>query len=168
MKPLRYSSSSLLPFGDRPGRERLARDRLTGLEHVRFLGDQRLDVDDGVDDVVGAAEREVLVGFRIGRVLDDLAHLAAFLLDHRLELGQTPEQRAAGLHAAGLAVQVLDRLDARVGLALDVVVRRVGDRAGEVERLLALLGDDRRRDRHVVLAGADAGRAVRSRAGFPA
>ena len=44
-----------------------------------------------------------------------------------------------------------------VVLALDVIVRRVGDRAGEVERLLALLGDDRGGDRDIVFAGADAG-----------
>ncbi len=36
-------------------------------------------------------------------------------------------------------------------------MRGIGDRAGEIERLLALLGDDRRGNGDVVLAGAYAG-----------
>src|SRR5258706_3415331 len=39
-----------------PGRIRLARNRLADLEHGGLLGDERLDVDDGVDDVIDALE----------------------------------------------------------------------------------------------------------------
>ncbi len=36
-------------------------------------------------------------------------------------------------------------------------MRGVGDRAGEIERLLAFLGDDRGRDGDIIFAGRDAG-----------
>ena len=130
---------------------------MSQLEDGRLLGDQRLQIDDGVDDVIDPAEREILIGFGIGGVFDDLAHLAAFLLQHGAELGKPGQQRAAGLHADRLAVQILDRGDALVVLALDIIMRSVGDRAREIERLPAFPGDDRGRDRNVVFAGADAG-----------
>src|SRR5579859_6263061 len=41
----------LAVLGDGPGRERRARDGLADLED-RLFGDQRLQVDDGVDDVI--------------------------------------------------------------------------------------------------------------------
>jgi hypothetical protein len=61
------------------------------------------------------------------------------------------------LHADCLAIQIFDRVDVRVTLSLDVEMSGVGNRACEVERLAALLGDDGRRDGDVILAGADTG-----------
>src|SRR6266850_912548 len=101
------------------------------------------------------AEGQILIGFRVRRIFDDLAKLSAVLFQHRAEFGKTREQRAASLNADGLATQILDRGNRLVVLALDIVVRGVRDRAGKIERLLALLGDDRRGNRDVIFAGAD-------------
>src|SRR3984957_9731535 len=50
----------LVALGDRPGREGWPRHRLSELEHGGLLGNECVEVDDGVDDVVHPAEREIL------------------------------------------------------------------------------------------------------------
>src|ERR1700692_4795163 len=55
----------LVALGDRPSREGWPRYRLSELEDGGLLGDECVEVDDGVDDVVHPAERQILVGFGI-------------------------------------------------------------------------------------------------------
>ncbi len=126
-------------------------------KHGGFFGHQRLQIDDGIDDIIDAAERQILIGLGIGGVFDDLAELSAFLLQHAVEFGKPGKQRAAGLNADDLSVEILDRGNRLVVLAFDVIVRRIRNRAGEIKRLLAFLGDDRGGDGHIIFAGRDAG-----------
>src|SRR5664279_3413375 len=111
----------------RPGRKRFAGYRLAEFKHLGLFRHQGLQVDDGVDDIIDTAERQILIGLWIGRIFDDLAEFATILLERGGEFGKTTQQRAARLHADGLAVEILDRRDRCIVLALDVIMRGISD-----------------------------------------
>src|ERR1700685_420188 len=68
-----------IALGNGPGRVRLAGDGLPQFKYAGFFSYHRLQVDNGVDDIIDAAKREILKGFGIRGILDDLAELSAFL-----------------------------------------------------------------------------------------
>ena len=136
MKSFRKASSAVLSLATAHAGIGFARDRLADLEHGGLLGDQRLQVDDGVDHVVDALERKILVGFRIGGVFDDLARACRRPSSSMVSSsGRRPSSALPAWTPQVLPLRSLIELMRRVALALHIVVRRVGDRAGEVERL---------------------------------
>ncbi len=74
-------------------------NRLAHLERVWFLLGDGLQAEPDVDDIVDAAERQVLIGFRIALIGHDLAERAAGRLEHFVELRQHLQHGAAGFDA---------------------------------------------------------------------